>query len=114
MICGVGSDIGTEATGAAEPPSAASLAASLEAVSARVVIADADAARRASLIAELADAMPDGTTFVEAATVVEVLAHASSSRMVVVGGAVEKASARSLTQMLARRHPGVHVVTRSR
>jgi hypothetical protein len=74
------------------------------------VVAAADGARRASLLDELTQTMPEGTTFVEASTVVQVLAYAGASRMVVIGGALEEAPAASLRRMLARRYPRLHVV----
>jgi DNA-binding NarL/FixJ family response regulator len=86
---------------------------------ARVVVADGDAPRRAALLDELTQRLPERTRFVEASSVVQALELARGSRMVVIGGAVQGASASSLARSLARRHPDVHVVdlaapTRSR
>jgi hypothetical protein len=80
------------------------------AVSSRVVIADADIARRGALLDELTQKLPMGTSFLEASTVSEVLERSGGCRMVIVGGAVEEASASSLVHILTRRLPGVHVV----
>jgi hypothetical protein len=99
---------GDSDTGATTPRARAEL--SLVGMSARVVIADRDAARRAALLDELTQAMPASTTFLEASTVSEVLEHARGSRMVIVGGAVEELPASSLTGILARRYPNLHVV----
>lgn len=75
-----------------------------------MLIADADEARRALLVDDLTQKLPAGTAFLEAATVSQALRHAGSSRMVIVGGPLQEASASSLTRILARRHPGLHVV----
>jgi DNA-binding NtrC family response regulator len=76
----------------------------------RVVIVDSDAARRASLLDDLTQTMPESTIFVEVATVAELLAQAPGSRMVIIGGALEKIPVSALIRMLAQRHPDVHVV----
>lgn len=86
---------------------------------ARVVVADGDAPRRAALLDELTQKLPERTRFLEASSVAQALELARDSRMVVIGGAVQGASASSLAQRLARRHPDVRVVdltasTRSR
>lgn len=82
----------------------------LVSVTSRVVIGDQDGPRRAALLDELTQAMPESTTFLEAATVAELLDHARGSRMVILGGALEEIPTRSLMRLLAARHPGVHVV----
>jgi hypothetical protein len=104
------SDAGAPADARARRPGAARGPLWLVGVSSRVVVAAADAGRRASLLDELTQTMPRGTTFVEASTVVQVLAYAGASRMVVIGGALEEAPAASLRRMLARRYPQLHVV----
>ncbi|MGD0455194.1 MAG: hypothetical protein ABSB69_16525 [Solirubrobacteraceae bacterium] len=97
-------------TQAGQPPSEAGPAPCPAAASSRVVIADGDAARRAALLDSLTQKMPEGTAFLEAATVSQALEHARGSRMVIIGGALREASAGTLTQILARRCPGLHVV----
>jgi hypothetical protein len=106
----VDSDAGASAAARARRPGAARGALWLVGVSSRVVVAAADAGRRASLLDELTQTMPRGTTFVEASTVVQVLSYAGAIRMVVIGGALEEAPAASLRLMLARRYPQLHVV----
>ena len=77
---------------------------------ARVVVADGDGPRRAALLDELTQKMPERTSFVEAATVAQALELARDSRMVVIGGAVQGASASALARSLQRRYPDLHVV----
>jgi hypothetical protein len=79
-------------------------------VTSRVVIGDQDGARRAALLDQLTQAMPESTTFLEASTVAELFDHARGSRMVILGGALEQIPTSSLMRLLAARHPGVHVV----
>jgi hypothetical protein len=79
-------------------------------VTSRVVIGDQDGSRRAALLDELTQAMPESTTFLEASTVAELLDHARGSRMVILGGALEEIPTSSLMRLLAARHPGVHLV----
>jgi hypothetical protein len=100
----------THAAEAAPTPDTERGALWLVGVSSRVVVAAADAGRRASVLDVLTQTMPEGTTFVEASTVVQVLAYAGASRMVLIGGALEDAPAASLKRMLARRYPQLHVV----
>lgn len=80
----------------------------------RVVIADGDAARRAAKREELSEALPDGTVFLEASTVSEALDRARGSRMLVVSGAVDDASAAHLAHLIGRRYPDLHVVDAQR
>jgi hypothetical protein len=75
-----------------------------------VVVVDGDGPRRAALLDELTQKMPERTSFVEAATVAEALELADGSRMVVIGGAVHGASASALARLLQRRYPQLHVV----
>jgi DNA-binding NarL/FixJ family response regulator len=75
-----------------------------------VVIADSSAARRAALLDELTQTMPEGTIFKEAGTVSEMLEHARDSRMVILGGALGEIPASSLIRILSERYPGLHVV----
>jgi hypothetical protein len=79
-------------------------------VGARVVVADGDGPRRAALLDELTQKMPERTRFVEAATVEQAHEFATDSRMVVIGGAVHGASASALARSLQRRYPELHVV----
>ena len=79
-------------------------------VTSRIVIGDRDGSRRAALLDELTQAMPESTIFLEASTVSELLDHARGSRMVILGGALEEIPTSSLIRLLAARHPGVHVV----
>jgi hypothetical protein len=78
--------------------------------SARVVIADGDAARRAGLLDDLTQTMPEVTTFLEASTVAQMLEHARGSRMVIVGGPLDDVPTSALIRMLAQRFPDLHVV----
>lgn len=78
--------------------------------STRVVIADSDAARRAGLLDELTQTMPEVTTFLEAATVSQLLEHARGSRMAIIGGQLDDVPTDSLIRMLAQRFPDLHVV----
>jgi len=78
--------------------------------SARVVIADSDTARRAGLLDDLTQTMPEVTIFLEAATVAEMLTHAVGSRMVILGGPVDEVPTISLIRMLAQRFPDLHVI----
>lgn len=75
-----------------------------------MVVADANAARRATLLDELTQTMPEGTIFKEAGTVSEVLEHARDSHMVILGGALGPIPASSVIRILGQRHPGLHVV----
>jgi hypothetical protein len=76
-----------------------------------LLIAGADPGRRAALLAELAQTMPEGTCFEQATTLPEVLEHAPSSRMVILSGGLEDASARSLMRVLGQRHPRLPVIS---
>lgn len=107
MIRMVGSEAGTEARG---PLSAQHLELCLAGVSSRVLIADADVARRGALLDNLTQKMPAGTSFLEASTVSQVFERVGGCRMVIIGGPLEEASASALTRILARRLPGLHVV----
>jgi hypothetical protein len=76
-----------------------------------VLVAGADTARRAVLLAELANTMPEGTAFEQASTFAEVLEHAPRSRMVILSGGLDDASSRSLMRVLGQRHPKLPVIT---
>jgi len=103
----VGSETGTDAT---ELLSAQRIELCLAGVSSRVLIADADVARRAALLDDLTQKMPVGTSFLEASTLSQVLKCAGGCRMVIIGGPLEDISASSLTRILAQRFPGLQVV----
>jgi hypothetical protein len=76
-----------------------------------LLIAGADAARRGALLQELSSTMPEGTAFAQASTLAEVLEHAPESRMVILSGGLDDASARSLMRVLGQRHPTLPVVS---
>jgi len=79
--------------------------------SAPVLIAGSDSARRAALIDDLTETMPQSTLFEEASAVSEVLEHAPASRMVILSGDLDDTPAESLMHMLGHRHPGLPVVS---
>jgi hypothetical protein len=101
-------------TTAGTPASAPPTPLCLVEISSRVVIADADAARRAALLDGLTQKLPASTVFLEAATVTRVLEHARGSRMVVIGGALHEVPTTTLKHILERHCPGVQVVDVSR
>jgi len=76
----------------------------------RVLLAGADAGRRATLLDELSQTLPANTVFEQAGAVCEVLEHAPGSRMAFITGDLDDAPAESLMQTLARRHPGLPVM----
>ncbi len=57
-----------------------------------VLIAGSDSARRAALIDDLTETMPQSTLFEEASAVSEVLEHAPASRMVILSGDLDDTS----------------------
>jgi hypothetical protein len=75
-----------------------------------VLLAGADARRRASLRAEFSAALPARTTFSEANDVAEVLERAPASRMVVLAGDLDDADADASMRLLGRRHPQLPVI----
>ena len=75
-----------------------------------VLVAGADAYRRAILRAELASTLPRMTRFCEAEEVAQVLEHAADSRLVVLAGDLRDAEAESLMRLLGQRHPQLPVV----
>jgi hypothetical protein len=75
-----------------------------------LLVAGADAARRTALLDDLIDTMPAGTRFEEASTLSEVLERAPTSRIVVLSGGLEDASARSLMRVLGQRHPTLPII----
>jgi hypothetical protein len=76
-----------------------------------VLVAGGDADRRAAVIDELAAKLPDGTSFQQAAALWELMAQAPGSRLVVLSGDLEELAPESLLHALAKRHPGLPVVS---
>jgi len=77
---------------------------------AHVLVAGADANRRSSMLDDLHGLLPAGTRFLEAHETWEVIAHAATSRMVVLAGDLGDVSAESLVKVLGRRHPTLPVL----
>jgi hypothetical protein len=75
-----------------------------------LLVAGADSARRRALLDDLIDTMPEGTSFEEASTLSEVLERAPTSRIVVLSGGLEDASAKSLMRVLGQRHPTLPII----
>ena len=75
-----------------------------------LLVAGADSARRRALLDDLIDTMPEGTSFEEARTLAEVLERAPTSRIVVLSGGLEDASAQSLMRVLGQRHPTLPII----
>jgi DNA-binding NtrC family response regulator len=76
----------------------------------RILLAGADAGRRASLLDELSRTLPESTVFDEADAVCDALEQAPSSRMAFITGDLDDAPAESLMQTLAHRHPELPVL----
>jgi hypothetical protein len=76
----------------------------------RILLAGADAERRATLLDELSRTLPESTVFEQADAVYEALEHASGSRMAFIAGDLDDAPAESLLQTLAHRHPELPVL----
>jgi hypothetical protein len=74
------------------------------------LIAGGDAKRRDSLIRELAQRMPAGTSFEQAVATWEVLERAPSSRLVMLAGELDDGSSESVMHLLGNRHPRLPVV----
>lgn len=75
-----------------------------------VLIAGAQTAARAKMQRQLEELLPEGTPFVEASETWEVVARASSSRLVVLTGDLRDLSVRGLMRVLSRRHPLLPVI----
>jgi DNA-binding NtrC family response regulator len=75
-----------------------------------VLLAGADANRRAVLRAEFGATLPHRTTFSEADDVSEVLERAPSSRMVILAGRLDDADADATMRLLGARHPQLPVI----
>jgi hypothetical protein len=76
-----------------------------------VLVAGGDSAGRAAVMRDLSESMPSNTTFAEAGAFWEVLVQAPDTSMVVLSGELDEVPAESLMQMLAKRHPGLPVVS---
>jgi hypothetical protein len=75
-----------------------------------LLVAGADSARRTALLDDLIDTMPEGTSFEQARALSEVLEQAPRSRMVILSGGLEDASAKSLMRVLGQRHPTLPII----
>jgi hypothetical protein len=75
-----------------------------------LLVAGANFTRRRALLDDLLDTMPEGTSFEEASTLAEVLERAPTSRIVVLSGGLEDASAQSLMRVLGQRHPTLPII----
>lgn len=96
---------------ASEPPRPALRIVTREsAEAAPVLVAGADAQRRAILRAELGVTLPPRTPFAEANDIAEVLERAPSSRMVILAGDLDDADADASLRLLGRRHPLLPVI----
>jgi hypothetical protein len=76
-----------------------------------VLIAGTDPLQRASLLDELSRSMPSDTPFTEASAISEVLERAPGSRIVVLSGDLDDASAETLVHLLGHRHPRLPIVS---
>ncbi len=76
-----------------------------------VLLAGADARRRAQLRAEIGATLPRRTAFAEADAVCDVLERAPASRLVILAGDLGDGSAESLVRLLGLRHPQLPVVS---
>jgi predicted exporter len=76
----------------------------------RILLAGADVERRAALLDELSQTLPESTVFEQADAVCEALEHACGSRMAFIAGDLDDAPAESLMQTLAHRHPELPVL----
>jgi hypothetical protein len=76
----------------------------------RILVAGADPARRAAVLRDLSEALPDDTQFGEAGAAWEVLEQAPSSGVVMLAGDLDEVTAESLMHVLGHRHPSLPVV----
>jgi chloramphenicol 3-O-phosphotransferase len=76
-----------------------------------VLIAGADAGRRAAVRAELRERLAPETSFDEASVLWEVLNAAATSGMVVLAGDLQDVSAKSLMHMVSHRYPDLPVIS---
>lgn len=75
-----------------------------------ILVAGGDAQRRGTLVRELAERMPQGTSIREAEATWQVLEQAPSSRLVMIAGDIEGSSPESMMHLLGSRHPQLPVV----
>ena len=75
-----------------------------------LLVAGADSARRGALLEDLIETMPEDTCFEQASQLSEVLELAPTSRMVILSGGLEDASARALMGILGQRHPTLPII----
>jgi len=76
-----------------------------------ILLGGADSDRRRELRTELRSTLSASTQFIEATAAWEVLQQAPLSRMVMLTGDLDDICTESLTRLLARRHPGLPVLT---
>ena len=73
-----------------------------------------DTGERETVLAELTEKLPDGTAFLEATAVWEVLVRAPDCSLVVLSGELVDGSAHALVEKLRQRCPHVPVVSLKR
>jgi hypothetical protein len=76
-----------------------------------ILVAGSDTPRRAALLDDLTETLPEGTCFEEVSTLGEVLERAPASRMVILNDALDDVSAAALMRILSLRHPRLPVIT---
>jgi hypothetical protein len=76
-----------------------------------ILIAGSDTPRRAALLADLTETLPEGTVFEELGTLADVLQRAPASRMVILNGGLEDVSGKALMRILGQRHPTLPVIS---
>jgi hypothetical protein len=76
-----------------------------------ILLAGADTGERETVLAELTEKLPEGTAFVEATAVWEVLVRAPDCSLVIVSGELVDGSADALVETLRQRHPHLPVVS---
>jgi len=79
-----------------------------------ILLAGADTGERETVLAELTEKLPDGTAFLEATAVWEVLVRAPDCSLVVLSGELVDGSAHALVEKLRQRCPHVPVVSLKR
>jgi hypothetical protein len=99
------SDRELQATGPATPPERSQIPER-----SKILVAGADPARRAAVLADLAEALPADTQFGEAGAAWEVLEQAPASGVVMLAGDLDEVTAESLMNVLGHRHPSLPVV----
>lgn len=76
----------------------------------RILVAGADSERRATVLRDLSEALPQETQFGEAKAAWEVLEQAPSSGVVMLAGDLDEVTAESLMHVLGHRYPSLPVV----